>query len=204
MTEEELKRNVANNLTVLRKRSGMTQAELAEKLSYSDKSVSKWERADGVPDVVVLKKLAELYGVTLDQIVSGSVPKARSGKPHLTNRIIIPMLSVGLVFFIASIVFFGIKISGVQADKSWLVFLYAVPISCIPLIVFMKLWWRIPQRFTAVSSLIWSLVLCLRLSFSNENLNFAFITAAIMQVLVILWYVMRYRSQKRKAAERGQ
>ena len=193
-----MKKNIAKNLNALRKASGITQAELAEKLSYSDKSVSKWERAEGVPDVVVLQKLAELYGVTLNDIVNEKTPKAPGKKPHLTNRIIIPMLSVGLVFLVASIIFFAIRLAGFDTGKTWLVFFYAIPAACIPLIVFMKLWWRIPQRFIAVSSLIWSLVLCLRLSFENESMNFIFITAAIMQVLVVLWYVMRYRAHKRR------
>ncbi|MBQ7100690.1 MAG: helix-turn-helix transcriptional regulator, partial [Clostridia bacterium] len=57
---------MAKNISELRKASGLTQAQLAEKLSYSDKSVSKWERGDGVPDVVVMQKMAELFGVTLN------------------------------------------------------------------------------------------------------------------------------------------
>ena len=64
MTEERLKKNIAKNLSSLRKSAGLTQAELGEKLTYSDKSISKWERGDGLPDLLVLDKLAELYGVT--------------------------------------------------------------------------------------------------------------------------------------------
>ena len=65
MTEERLKKNIAKNLSSLRKSAGLTQAELGEKLTYSDKSISKWERGDGLPDLLVLDKLAELYGVTV-------------------------------------------------------------------------------------------------------------------------------------------
>ncbi len=60
MTEERLKKNIAKNLSSLRKSAGLTQAELGEKLTYSDKSISKWERGDGLPDLLVLDKLAEL------------------------------------------------------------------------------------------------------------------------------------------------
>ena len=54
---------IAENITALRKSARLTQAELAEKLNYSDKAISKWERGDSVPDVLVLAELAELYGV---------------------------------------------------------------------------------------------------------------------------------------------
>ena len=63
---DELEAIVSSNLTALRKRRGWTQAELAEKIHYSDKSVSKWERGEALPDLKVLKTLSELYGVTVD------------------------------------------------------------------------------------------------------------------------------------------
>ena len=60
---EELREIIAKNISDLRKKSGLTQIELAEKLNYSDKAVSKWERGDSVPDVGVLKQIADLFGV---------------------------------------------------------------------------------------------------------------------------------------------
>ena len=59
---------IAKNLTELRKKNGLTQAELAEKLNYSDKAVSKWEKGESLPGIEVLYKLGELYGVSLDYI----------------------------------------------------------------------------------------------------------------------------------------
>lgn len=203
MTDEELKINLARNLTELRKSKGLTQSEIAEKLTYSDKSVSKWERGEGLPDVLVLNKLAELYGITLNDIVGSSTPKPKTQKklPHLTNRIIIPLLSVGLVFLLASLVYFVLRMLNTGWERADLVFLYAVPVACIPLIVFSTLWWVLPARFVCISALIWSAVLCLRFSFAIESLNLLFITAGILQVIVILWGVMLYRSKKRKEAE---
>ena len=49
---------VSKNLSDLRKRNGLTQAELAEKLNYSDKAVSKWEKGESLPGVEVLYKLS--------------------------------------------------------------------------------------------------------------------------------------------------
>ena len=66
---EDLKKIIAKNITDLRTAKGITQLELAEKLMYSDKNISKWERAEAVPDVVVLKTLADMYGITVNDFL---------------------------------------------------------------------------------------------------------------------------------------
>ncbi|MBR2054127.1 MAG: helix-turn-helix transcriptional regulator, partial [Clostridia bacterium] len=70
MQEETLRQSIARNLTFYRKLAGHTQAELAEQLNYSDKSVSKWERGEGVPDIYVLQQIAELYRITVNDLIS--------------------------------------------------------------------------------------------------------------------------------------
>ena len=67
---DELKQIIADNITFYRKELKLTQAELAEKLSYSDKAVSKWERAESYPDIATLAELSKLFGVTVDQLIS--------------------------------------------------------------------------------------------------------------------------------------
>ena len=67
---EEFKLIVASNLIRLRTNAGITQAELGEKISYSDKTVSKWERAESVPDTYALKQIADIFGVTVDFIIT--------------------------------------------------------------------------------------------------------------------------------------
>lgn len=199
MTEEQLRENIAKNIASLRKEKGMTQAELAEALNYSDKSVSKWERGDGIPDILVIHKIAELFGVTLNDIISEEIVVKKKGeKPHLTNRIIIPLLSVGLVFLVFSLVFAIMTIFEFNLPRTWLVFVLAIPVACIPLVVFAAIWWDLPQRFICVTALVWSTVLFLGLAFESEKILSVIITAGIFQVLVILWFIMRYRSKKRK------
>ena len=59
------------DLAMLRKARGMTQQEVADRLGVSNKTVSKWESGGGFPDITVLPALAELYGVTADDILAG-------------------------------------------------------------------------------------------------------------------------------------
>lgn len=68
VTEQDFKLILAENLIKYRKLNGFTQAELADLISYSDKSVSKWERGEGVPDVLVLLTLSEIYGISIAEL----------------------------------------------------------------------------------------------------------------------------------------
>ena len=62
-------------ITTLRKANGLTQKELAEKLNVSDKTVSRWERDDGAPDLSVIPVIAEIFGVTCDELLRGERKK---------------------------------------------------------------------------------------------------------------------------------
>ena len=64
MDDEKLKKQIGINIASYRKRNGLTQAGLAERLNYSDKAVSKWERGESVPDVLTLSQMAELFDYT--------------------------------------------------------------------------------------------------------------------------------------------
>ena len=85
MDENKFKENIARNITAYRKRINLTQLQLAERLNYSDKAISKWERAEGVPDTVIMLKLCEIFNVTLNDLVADKPKKEK--KPTLRNSI---------------------------------------------------------------------------------------------------------------------
>lgn len=60
-------------IKALREKSGLTQAELAEKLAVSDKTVSKWETAKGYPDISLLEPIAKVFGITITELLSGNI-----------------------------------------------------------------------------------------------------------------------------------
>ena len=86
--DEKVKKTIAENIVRYRRECNLTQAELAEKIHYSDKSVSKWERADGVPDIFVLVMLAELFGVTVNDLLTEKHRKSHRAAPKLKRSII--------------------------------------------------------------------------------------------------------------------
>ena len=63
-----VKEIIAKNIAGLRKQKGMTQAELADKLCYSNKSISKWERADSLPDAETLYNIAKFFDVDINYL----------------------------------------------------------------------------------------------------------------------------------------
>ena len=141
----ELKSIVAKNLVDLRKNAGFTQIEIAEKLNYSDKAVSKWERGESLPDVETIKKLADLYSVSVDAILreQKDITK-RIHKYALTpsQRMLIILISVGLVWAVATTVFSVLCWVDVDNLVASYAFILALPVTFIVIIVFNSLWVR--------------------------------------------------------------
>ena len=64
-------KSVGDTIAILRKKLGMTQLELAALLDVSDKTVSKWETGQGYPDITLFPRLAEVFGVSVDHLMTG-------------------------------------------------------------------------------------------------------------------------------------
>ncbi len=160
----ELPRIIAQNITTLRKNAGMTQAGLAEKIGYSDKSISKWERADGLPDIICLKTIADLFGVTVDYMLTEDHPVPESAteepappsKPDYTiSHGAITLVSIAGVWLLAFIVFVILKLCDVHFGLS---FVIACPVTAILLIVFNGIWGNRKGLFWCISLLVWSIL----------------------------------------------
>lgn len=199
MNEEELRKIIARNLAFYRKEKGLTQAELAEMINYSDKSVSKWERGDGLPDVYVLTVIAGLFDITVNDLLSPEEPRPPKKKKRILSRrtsVLIPLLAFGLSWFVGTIVYFVLRLISDEIGRLWLVFIYTAAVSDIVLIVFSHLWWNKPLSCTFVSILIWIAATCVYLTMQLESVWLIFIVAAVLQVLALLWYV--YLAGRRK------
>lgn len=188
-----VKEMLPKNLVKLRSESKMTQSEVAEKLNYTDKSVSKWERGEAIPPIDVLKDLADLYGVSLDYLIgnteNGSYDRRYTSKANNTNKVVIMLLAVSLVWIVATVLYaYGI----IFAQSSfWTLFVGAVPLTTVVLIVFNGIWGKRKFTFILISVLIWSLITTIYLVFlttpSRYNLWAIFIIGIPLQVATILW-----------------
>lgn len=198
LQEEQLRKTIADNIAFYRKRNGDTQQELAEKLQYSDKSVSKWERGESTPDVLTLAKIAELYHLGVEDLLrQEKVPK--KGR----SRVLILLLSVGLAWLVFSALFVLLQLLDLWRTGSWRLFIYAALASCILCVIFAQLWGSRLLRFLAVTALVWAAGTSLVVSVPMQDKGLLFILCGVLQVLVVLWFLLPARKKKRhgKAAE---
>lgn len=177
---------VSKNLSDLRKKNGLTQLELAEKLNYSDKAVSKWEKGESLPGVEVLYKLSKLYGVSLDYIVGEETAKTSPVPTARRKYNIITLLSVLAVWLLVTVIYIFCDIfAGV---KPWVAFCWAVPASLVVTLVFDVIWHRKKLFFLVVSLLMWSLLLCFCLQFLNYNIWMILGIGVPLQAGALLWW----------------
>lgn len=193
---EDLKEVFAENLSALRKKKGWTQLELAEKLNYSDKAVSKWERGEALPDVVILKRIAELHEVSVDFLLTREHEQAvvPLSKRKKRNRAMITGISAATVWLIGCILFFSLGFVETVSPGAWLIFLAAIPATCVVLLVFSALWWGKKLLLTTVSILVWSLLLFsfFTVLFITEKVIWPiFIIGIPAQFIIGLWAGMR-------------
>lgn len=190
VTENEttLRKYFAKNLSYYRKALGLTQIELAEKLNYSDKSISKWERGEGLPDLAVTAQIADIFGLTVNDLIA---EKPRKHLLTTRNKIIITLLSIGVVWLLATVLFFLFEIILPDIKGWWLFYIYAIPASAIVAIVFSAIWWKKLHIFASISTLIWSVALCIVLSAAVPKITLIFVVAAVVQILTILWFLIK-------------
>lgn len=196
---ENLKRNIKNNLIKYRKANGLTQLQLAEKLGYSDKTVSKWEREEGVPDIYILKEIADLYKITVNDLISdGEIKTNKSFLPKISkrNKILISLLSAGLVWLIATTIYVVLDIATPNViDHLSNIYIYAIPLSCIVLIIFNSIWGKRIWNLFLISALIWTFTLSLYVSLPISNVAKLFIIPIPLQILTILWFMLEKRQK---------
>lgn len=189
MNENELKSLVAKNLMLYRKANSYTQLQLAEKLNYSDKSVSKWERGESLPDLFILMQLSNLYGIKIDDLLHEKKSPVKPRRKR--NKLIIPLMAATIVYAVSTIVFVFLGIFAPTLEKSWLAFIYAIPVSLIVFVVFSKMWGNKLLVFFFGSGTIWTIALSLILSFNHPKIWLFFIAAIPFQVFAILWLTLK-------------
>ena len=198
---QDLKFIIAKNIQKLRQEKGMTQLELAEKLNYSDKTVSKWERGESLPDIVVLKTIADLYDVTLDYLVEEvhdgkPVTKEMMDRNYRRNCYIITGTSIFIVALMATLIYVILAMVFPGTSYPWLCYAYAVPAALIVWLVFNSIWFNPRRNFMIVSLLVWSLLLALYLTFSMLGFYIWPILLVGIPAQMIIWMWSKIKNKK--------
>ena len=226
MNNEELKLRVGSNIARLRRERGLTQAELAERINYSDKAVSKWERAESLPDVLTLLNLAEQLGTDLNTL-TGCAPEIPEPEPmpepvpepepvpappvkptvkklarrYTADKTVIQKLSSILVWVVALFLYMVLDAFGVK--NLWLLFVVAVPVNAIVLLSLRSAWKLYGWNRILISIIMWGFLLTiylLLLVVGKVNVWKILPMGLLGQAAILLWFKM-FRPVEEEAHE---
>lgn len=197
---DRLKSVIAANISDLRRKNGMTQLDLAEKLNYTDKAISKWERGESLPDVLVLKSIADLFSVTVDYLLEEEHPipaadhaedeDAARKQQSIRTRGFVTGMSILLVWLVATVLFMIADMASVDMVAQWLVFMYAVPASMVLWLVLNSVWFDRRRNYLIISLLMWSILATVYATVwrvADYNAWIIFMLGLPGQAIILMW-----------------
>ena len=216
MDDEKLKYQIGANIAAYRKLAGLTQAGLAEKLNYSDKAVSKWERGESVPDVLTLVQLSRQFDITVNDLLvdpnelpgnPGKLEKAMTqvsekALKRKANKNVILALSSTLVWFVALLAFVLLSSFDFLDPYSCLLFFYAIPANGIVLLSLRSAWHDFRWNKALISIIMWGSLLSIHvtlLTIFSYNFWKIFLLGIPGQIAVFLWFRMFHPGRSKEA-----
>ncbi|MBE6653781.1 MAG: helix-turn-helix transcriptional regulator [Ruminococcaceae bacterium] len=182
----------------------MTQLDLAEKLNYTDKAISKWERGESIPDVLVLKQIAGMFEVSVDYLLEKEhqaplreeqVAESKR-RQSIRARGFVTGMSILLVWLVATVLFMIADMAGPEQISHWLVFVYAVPASMIVWLVLNSIWFNKRRNYLIISLLMWSVLITVYVTIwtvSNYNAWIIFMLGLPGQAIIAMWSRLKQR-----------
>ena len=193
---QNVKETIAKNLVALRKSRKYTQQELAEKLNYSDKAISRWEHAETLPDIETLCKICDIYGVRFEYLLQEEQPRKNNPyiiKTEVPSRIVTMCIAVCAVWIAAFIAY--IYTNAIFGNNGWKIFIWAIPVSCIVCQMYNKIYFMNNAfRCVMYSVAQWTLILALYLQLLEHNIWMLFITGVPIQAVIILTTILKYKN----------
>ena len=190
--EKSIKGIIAKNIADLRKKANMTQADLSEKLYYSNKAVSKWERGVSVPDADVLFQIAELFGVDIkylfiehdndeiDKELEEKLKKKERGYKALF------FVSFGIIIFTMFLILMLSTLNYLGVSES-VIFLFLIPVIPTILLIINLCAGRKRLNMVFISVIIWSLAHAFYSCFAAYKLTFIYGIALVLQISFMIW-----------------
>lgn len=182
----------------------MTQLKLAEKLNYSDKAVSKWERGEAVPDIKTLVDISDLFGVTVDYLVRNEHTKSdikeKTRQHPKYNHWVIILASIVSVWLFAIITYIVFNATLVSNPFKWLIFIYATVVSAILWLILNSVWYNNKLNYFIVSILMWSILVSVYLTLfvCGIKLQLIYLLGAPGQIIILLWSFFKKTKSDKK------
>ena len=192
---ENIKEILAKNLVELRKSRKYTQQELAEKLNYSDKAISRWEHAETLPDIETLCRVCDIYGVKFEYLLQKEQPKKNPyvRRNDLPNKIIIMLVAIAAVWLAITVSYSYINL--ILNENRWTLFIWAIPLTCFIALVCNRFFFQNRIfKYTLQSLICWTLILSIYVELlATFNAWLLFIIGIPIQVLIILLAILKMR-----------
>lgn len=184
---------IAENLISLRKKHGLTQNDLAEKLKYSDNTISRWEHAEITPSVETLEKIAEIYGVPIESLLKENVSEIIESQERtkLVARICTAILLVMTAWFVVTT--FHVSIKMMFGTNLWTLYIWAIPISCLILLPFNN---NKIYQFVILTILIWTILLACFIEFYTYQLWLIFLCGVPVQLSLVIFAFIKPKKNK--------
>lgn len=201
--EKDIEQNIQINLVELRKSRKLKQSDLADKIGYSDKTISRWENGSSVPDIASLSILADFYGISLDDIVKenanekASLENKSKRREEIVSELTMLSLSVVTVWLIAVIIYVGLSIT--KNIYFWQVFVCGVPVSVAILYRFNRKTVNIRWVNTILLSvMLWSVVTIAFLLTLKYLLWQLFLIPIPIEAMIIIYTLFGRNSKRNK------
>ena len=192
----EVKEIIGKNIQKLRLKSKMTQFELADKLNYSDKTISKWERGESAPEPETMLELSKLFNVKIDYFYYAEHQNQYvnpSNRIRVKDLLFTILMSVTIFTISTAIFLLGCFIDKHNAAKFWIAFVYSVPFTSIIVYIYFR---RENNRLGMIissSCCMWSILTVVFLQMLLVNINFwmIFLIGAPFQAALIIYRFMK-------------
>ena len=195
---EDVKAIVSNNLVRLRKASGLTQADLAKQINYSDKAISRWEKGEVIPDLETIYALSEVYHVPVSAITEKAPEKEEPEEPPsaVRQKVLSQIFLLCEVWFIISAVYVYLKLT--RGTNLWQLFVWGVPASALAIWVFNRKERAGLLLFITASVFTWSLITCVYLHLISSHPWYLYFIGLPLQGLILIRYLFNYRQNLKK------
>ncbi len=184
---EKITEIIGENISSLRKANNLTQQQLADKINYSNKAVSRWENGECLPSVETLSELCEFFGVDFEYIIKRHTEPVKAQKLRTNvNKFAILLLTCLIIYAVSTVVFVYINIF--YDISYWPAFVWGAPVCAFAIFSMSRRWWKGLVPVVSISVFIWTLIASLYCTFLSYNVWLIFIIGIPIQIIIILVY----------------
>ena len=209
MDEKEI---LAKNLVKYRKNAGLSQIDLAKKLNYSNKNISKWEKGETMPNAFVLQKIADIYGVKIEDLIKENSQSITDETPNARNkrktvfRITMLLLANAILYASGTLLIYILKLVGIRDFPLYYIYLYLSPLSFLSITIYVRVLYNFVEIFS-MSAFNWLVCLSFYLSFINaSHMGFIFVMGGgveIIEICIFLLVNIKLKNDKKKVTQQN-